>query len=262
GYLGDGILGGPLVHYEPRHETAPLSFETVFAYYNRYGFHPKVLGRLLRRDVFGGLIEHTVDRIRHVYNSYSDLESQRAWCFQLYQRQRFHVGAGTWRVSFGAWPVLPVIDREVLQAVGAMPASTIAGRRAQRELVCRRFPDLAALPLDRNSYDRRPLQPGLWWLLSDYFRRPATRVVHSLPAALRQERRYFYRVYDINNPGWQAVRKKADAHRSRVLHLLERGALNALLPPAGTEVQCPDAIIDSSALKELLGFLLWSEDHL
>jgi hypothetical protein len=49
-----------------------------------------------------------------------------------------------------------------------MPVSTLANRRAQVALLCSRFPELAALPLDRNSDETRPLEPGLRWLLLDY----------------------------------------------------------------------------------------------
>lgn len=262
GYVTDAIVGGPLVHYLPARQDTGPSFETVFAFYNRSGLHPRVLGTLLRPEVFGGLIEHTIDRMRDLYHGYSDLDWQRAWCFELHNRQRFHVGASAWRLCFGAWPALPAIDRAVLEAVGAMPLTTIARRRAQKELVCRRFPVLAALPLDRNSYDTRPLQPRLHRALSDYARQQWARAVPLLPAAWHEEKRYYYRVYDINNQGWRAVRKQAEPLRSHVLHLFERDALNALLPPADARVHCEDAIVDSSGLKQLLGFLLWSADHL
>jgi asparagine synthase (glutamine-hydrolysing) len=262
GYVTDAIVGGPLVHYLPSCEDREPSFETAFAFYNRSGLHPTVLGRLLRRDVFGGLIEHTLDRLRALYESYSDLDSQRAWCFELDHRQRFHVGASAWRLSFGAWPVLPAIDHAVLEAVGAMPASTIARRRLQKALVCRRFPALAALPLDRNSFDTRPVQPRFRGMLSGYARQQWARALSRLPPAWRQERRYYYRVYDINNQGWRAVRHRAEACRSRVLELFDRDALDALVPPAEAQVACEDPIMDSSGLKLLLGFLLWSEDHL
>jgi hypothetical protein len=55
------------------------------------------------------------------------------------------------------------------------------------------------------------------------------------------------------------VREKAEPHRARVLHLFERDALNALLPPPGAPVDCADAIVDTSGMKLLLGLLLWSE---
>ena len=99
-------------------------------------------------------------------------------------------------------------------------------------------------------------------MLSGYARLQWARAVSRLPPAWRHERRYYYRVYDINNQGWRAVRNRAETARPRVLELFDRGALNALLPPPEAQVQCEDPIVDSSGMKLLLGFLLWSEEHL
>ncbi len=262
GYVTDAIVGGPLVHYLPQRDHRGLSFETVFGYYNRTAFHPDVLAKLLRREIFAGLVEHTIGRLRERYQSYSDIDAQRAWCFELHHRQRFQVGASAWRLSFGGWPVLPATDREVVQAAAGMPDATVARRRAQKALMVRWFPGLAALPLDRNSYDMRPLTPSLRWWLSNSMRRGTARIMRRVPAGWRREARYYYRVYDINNAGWRAVRMKAEPLRSRVLHLFEPNALESLLPSADTRIVAKDAIVDTSGVKLLLGLVLWSEDHL
>jgi asparagine synthase (glutamine-hydrolysing) len=263
GYLSDKIVGGPSVLSLPRRHGATPSFDTSFAVYNKSGLSPEILKGLLRLEIFGtGLIEHTIERLREQYESYSDIGSQCAWCFELAHRQRFHVGGITWRLSFGAWPLLPVVDQAVLEALGGMPATTITRRRAQKELVCRRFPALAALPLDRNSYDTRPLQCGPVAIAAGYARQQWFRALAAVPSPWQQERRYYYRIYDINNEGWRAVRASAEPHRTRVLPLFHGRALDALLPPPDTSLHCKDAIIDSSGTKLLLGLLLWSADHL
>lgn len=262
GYVTDALVGGPLVHYLPGREAPELSFETVFAFYNRAGLRPTALATLLRREVFGDAIENTIASLRAAYESYSDLDAQRAWCFELYHRQRFHVGSTAWRLCFGAWPVLPTIDREVLDVVGAMPPATVARRRAQKALVIRRFPALAALPLDRNSYDTSALIASWRWRLTDYLRQRVARMAAPRRTGWQHERRYYYRMYDIDNPGWRAVRAAAEPLRPRVLHLFDPHALDRLLPAPGTPVHCRDPIVDTSGMKLLLGLLLWSRDHL
>ncbi len=75
------------------------------------------------------------------------------------------------------------------------------------------------------------------------------------------ERRYYYRVCDINGPGWRAIRRQAEPHRERVLEVFNKEVLDTILPPPDVPLQLKDGIVDSSGLKSLLGFLLWSRDH-
>jgi asparagine synthase (glutamine-hydrolysing) len=262
GYIMDSVVGGSHIHWAYSGETRAMSFERFFQRINRSGLAPDRLKRLLRPAVFGDLVEEVVARLRATYVSYADLESQRAWCFDLHHRQRFHVGRAVWPLCFATWPVLPALDRELLSVCGSFPASTLAERRAQDEILCTRFPHLAQLPLDRNSYDTEPLRPRLRHLLARSVRR-------HLPVLRRAragrdsagERRYYHRVYDINGPGWLAVRREAERYRERALDLLDRDALQQALPSPETRIIHEDPIAGTSGMKLLLGFLLWCRDH-
>jgi len=264
GFSLDGAIGTSWIGkaYVPLSHT--MSFEAFFSYVNRWGITPAVLKELLRHEVFGDLVEETVARIRTVYESYSELESQRAWCFNLRHRQRFHVGGMAWHLSFGAWPVLPVLDRRVLETGGGMPAASIAERRAQKEVLCQRFPQLAALPLDHNSYDFEPLRPRIRRQVARHlhsqFRR--LRFVNNPGKDMKVERRYYFRIFDFNGPGWMAVRREAEPHRDRLTHLFRKDPFEKLLPPPDVRLQFANGIHEASGLKSLVGFLLWSKDHL
>lgn len=264
GYVMDAILGGPLIHYTYSKMSPNISFEKVFAFYNNWGIKPDLLKKLLRREVFGDLVEETLARIQTVYESYAELDSQRAWFFELYHRQRFHVGGAAWALSFGAWPVLPAIDSQVLEIVGAMPSATIVERRAQKELLCTKFPGLAKLPLDQNSYQPEPLRPRLRYLLTRSvssqfkFLRRLERTIR----AWQGERRYYHRISDFNAPGWLAVRQQAEPYRERVLRLFNTDVLTEILAPPHVPMQFKNGIREASGLKVLLGFILWSKDHL
>src|SRR5262249_17961879 len=156
------------------------------------------LDTLLRKDVFADVLAATMKRIEATYTGYSDVESRRAWSFSLYHRQRFHIGSEAWRLTFAGWPAVLAADRALLEIGGALPPGTAAARRAPLEPLRPRFPELAELPLDRNSADTTPIQPGLRWLLSRRFRRPLQRLQGTLaPGGRRLERRRYYRIFDI-----------------------------------------------------------------
>jgi asparagine synthase (glutamine-hydrolysing) len=260
GYVMDPIVGGGHIMWAYSSSDRSLSFETFFARANCFGIQPNILKKLLRREVFGDLVQETVARIKTVYESYSELESQRPWCFDLHHRQRFYVGIVPWMLSFGAWPVQPVVDRQVLATAGGMPAAALAGRRAQVELLCRQFPQLASLPLDRSSFNTRPLRPRLRYLLWEFLQGPLRRLQEqtNLKDHPRLERRYYHRTTGFNGPGWMAIRRQADPYRERVLDYVNKDVLDELLP--APDVPWPEEA--GFGLKSLLGFMIWSKDHL
>lgn len=258
GFSIDTATGGPMKN----RLQEELSFELCWTRVNNWGIQAEVLHKLLRQEVFGDLIQEIFSQVRQTYLSYSDLEVRRSWLYELYHRQRFHVGAYAWRFSFGAWPILPILDLQFLKTTLALPLATIDERRAQKELVCRQFPQLAQLPLDRNAFNVEPLLPTK-------NRQRLRRLLklqqkwRNLQRKIGIERRYYYQIYDINNQGWQAVRSQAEPCRSLVQHLFHEDVLNELVPPPHVPIKCQtDAIIEASGIKTLLGFLLWSKNHL
>jgi asparagine synthase (glutamine-hydrolysing) len=251
GYLGDSIFGGSHIDWALEGAKHEMSFDAFFARINAYGIHSDTLRRLARKDVFKESIDEALDGLRTAYFRYSDLESERAWCFDLYHRQRFHIGGQIWRLSFGAWPVCPFVDRRLLEICGGMPASTLAERRGQDAVLCRYFPQLAQLPLDRNSYNATPLQPRLRYLILRLVRQRFGR------RSPRLESRRYYRMYDINGPGWLAVRREAEQSRSLAYEWFDKKVLDTILPPPDVSIPYKDAIIDTSGLKSILGLMLW-----
>ncbi|NET51961.1 MAG: hypothetical protein F6K09_25670 [Merismopedia sp. SIO2A8] len=254
----DLVLGGKIPYAL---ESDNLCFENFFRGMNSWGLSPKLLEKLLRKEIFGELVAKTVAQMRTVYESYSELEFRKAWYFEIYHRQRFHVGSAGWQLCFGSWPIIPILDRQLLAITAALPVETITKRKAQIELVCTRFPQLAQLPLDRNSFNVEPLLPSksrqqfarLFNLQSRWRKRQQR---------LGYERRYYYRIYDINNLGWQGIRQQAEPYRERIEHLFHPEVLNKLLPAPNLPVQSSkDAIVGVSGIKALLGLMLWSKDN-
>lgn len=262
GISTDCVIGGALVP-QTASPSGTISFGSVFGYHNRYGIPVPILKTLLRKEAFGDLVDETISALQRAYEGYAPLESQRDWCFELYNRQRFFTGGQAWRLSCGAWPVFPGVDREVLEAAGGMPLATLGERRAQKELICQEFPALAELPVDRNAYDTEPLRPRLRYRIQQQLLRRLAPVTRVMPFRERGgEHRYYYREFDINGPGWSAVRRAAEPYRGRLSDLMDPKVLEAILPPPGIPLRCSDLIIDSAGPKSLLGLFLWARDHM
>jgi asparagine synthase (glutamine-hydrolysing) len=173
----------------------------------------------------------------------------------MHNRQRFHIGSIIWRLSLGAWPLLPYYDRELLDAVTSMPLDYLGGRRMQVDIIKREFPRLATLPLDRNAV-------GPDYLVTPLYRKflpPVSEVSWTLYRLLERgrERRYFHRTYDFNAPGWQSVRKEAEQYRPRARNLLNTDALDRLLPAADAKAEYENVVRDASKTKTLVGLVMW-----
>ncbi len=267
--LAPKVIGGYSIEMPIAVDSAyPLcgknpSFNTFFTDgANRWGLAPNVLEKLLRKEVFGDLVQETIGRIQAEYNTYSDIEVERALWFDLYHRHRFHVGSAAWQLCFGAWPVLPVLNWQLIETCASLPVESLIHRRTQNQILCQRFPQLARLPLDRNSYNMEPLMPskirqrlGRLFRLQQKWRRWQQKV--------GIERRFYYRTYNFNHAGWQAVRQQAEPYRQLVRHLFHQNVLNQLLPSPDVQFQPKiDPIPESSGIKALVGFLLWSRNNI
>ncbi|NEP87022.1 MAG: hypothetical protein F6K18_09335 [Okeania sp. SIO2C2] len=255
GFAMNSILGDCLRCY-------PISFQSIFSELNSKGLSQEVLSKLLNQDIFGDLLSDTLRILKKNYEEYSDLEWQKVLYCRLYNNDRFVMGTSLWESSFGAWPILIVLDKKLLETAVLLPTSTMNKRRAQKELVCTRFPQLAQLPLDRNSWNTEPLKPSsIRQQLSILFK--AQQKWRRLQVEFGYDRRYYYRIADINNVGWQAVRREVEPLRSKVEHLFNMDVFNELLPPPDVKLKFKsDSILEASGIKVLLGLLLWSKNHL
>ena len=224
------------------------------------GIDAPTLERLLRPDVFRGEVERAGQRMRAAYTGGSTIEAQRPWRFSLSHEGRAHAGGVPWRLSFGSWPVLPILDRTVLEVMASLPQSSLGNRRAQDDILRRRFPDLARLPLDRNSHDTLPLLPSVSERIRHRVWRAAEPLRRRMPPPV--ERRYYHRMYDMNGPGWQAIRRLAEPHRERLAGLFDMDELAKLVPSPDVPIVVRNTIGDTYGRKLLVGLMMWSGDHI
>jgi asparagine synthase (glutamine-hydrolysing) len=256
GYLGDLVIGDRHILAGRSQQTGEFGFDELFGSLNGYGFNINDAAELLSADDGKLVIAQVIEDLRREWNSIDALPFQKAWMFQMTHRQRFHIGSLIWRLSLGAWPLLPYYDRSLLDAVTSMPLNYLSRRRMQVDIIKHEFPRLATLPLDRNAV-------GADYLVMPLYRKflpPVSEVSWRLYQFLEKgrERRYYHRTYDYNSPGWQSVRKDAERHRSKAGNLLHLGVLDRLLPKPDTRVNFRNGVVDASRVKTLLGLVLWN----
>jgi asparagine synthase (glutamine-hydrolysing) len=261
GYAMDATVGGSQITWAYDHETKDLSFPTFLARANTHAVSAIQLRQLLKHDIWRGIQDEVVEHLRNTYKSYSPYESQRASCFALHHRQRFHMGNPPWLLSFGSWPILPAVDKRLLKVAGGLPAAAFAERRAQDDIIRAKFPILAELPLDRNSPDTSPLNPRIRHLLMRAVMSRVEPLKRRLPQRER-ERRYYVRLYDFNGPMWKAARQRAEPYRKKLWTLFDKDALDDALPPPNADVRTKNSIVDTHGMKILVGLCLWSAENL
>jgi asparagine synthase (glutamine-hydrolysing) len=265
GYAADGVVGGIHVDWAFDQARRSWSFGKVFRIINRWGLSPEGIRGLLPGPAFHAAVAETLAELEREYHESAALESHRAWWFDLRHRQRFHVGSTLWGISFGSWPVLPAtLDRAVIAFTAGLPAASLAGRRLQRELVMVRFPGLAALPLDQNAPNPRPLRPRLRWLMAEAAGirlATAASLARRLVGARPPERRHFFRTYALDGPGWRAVREHAEPARAMLRGIMDPAQVARLWPPPSVTCPIGDTLANTSAPKLLMGVALLARDH-
>jgi asparagine synthase (glutamine-hydrolysing) len=250
GLLGDAVMGGSQIAYAFNPETRLYDFPKQFSKLNSLGYEPAIVSKLLRQP---GLAESVVDEMQSTWAAYPGFAAQKCWLFDLHHRQRLHVGAAAWRLSFGAWPTLPYADTDLLHVMAGMAAPAFAERCAQNNMLCTKFPQLASLPLDRGGPDTRPVMTSLAWKLKHEMRQAwgAWKT-----AVSKVERRQFVRHYDPNGDGWRAIRTMTDKISPSVSSIFDFETLNEMLPRSNRLLTCPDPIVDGARYKTMMGLVI------
>ncbi len=251
---GGGLLSGYLL--ETR-QLAPLP-QTISGMLNETHARAMTPAQLrgLVRPHLRPLVDETAEAItRRLEDVGADCaagesSNERSWRWRLLAYNRFHAGAVPWRYTSAAWPVLPILDQDFLRTLQGIPPAWLDRRCMQDAVLRRRFPALARLPLDRNTDDVRPLAPSALYRVRDALTR--TLVPRRGPYV---ERRYYARMYDFDNPGWQLIRTSAEAGRQHMAEWFDGDGLGQLLPAPGQTAAHADPIAAGFAPKLLTGFM-------
>lgn len=172
------------------------------------------------------------------------------------QRVRNHLAAALHRTSFVAWPLMPATDRRFFSAVFELPVPIFADRGLEKAILIARRPDLAAIPLDTNSFTFEPLlrpggKPG-------GLAAAAASLKHRLRRAVQRflpftDPRRYERVFDVDQPRWRAVRRAAEPLRPLLHEHLDPTVLAELLPPPGRRLHTRTPLKTGSPIRLLCG---------
>ena len=115
-------------------------------------------------------------KMRATWDALPGLPFQKATLWGLYHRGRYHVGPYAWRMARHAWPIMPYVDRAMIETGLGMPLGYLEERRMQIDILKRDYGRLAALPVDRNL----PETPALIEPWHDLARRLLRRVLNKV----------------------------------------------------------------------------------
>jgi asparagine synthase (glutamine-hydrolysing) len=272
GFLGDGVFGN-VIGWGLQKRGEKVSFDAYLRNQSGWAFRPETLRKLLKDENARNRVDDVLRKMREIYENYEGQDFQRIWCYSLNHIHRFHDGNGLWTLSFGSWPVLPFVDRKILEVLGGMPIEVMRDRRLEKELFKRKFPELARLPLSSNDFGATHLAPTFSQRIMDkiygnngiWRYKPLRDLRTVLFLALKGERRYWRRTATgFYNPGWKEVRKIAESDLKVPLPLLDLEMIQKLMPPPNSSflnVQWKimhGGIEQVSSLKLLMQFAMWS----
>jgi asparagine synthase (glutamine-hydrolysing) len=259
GYVMEDLVGGTPISIGGAHEKA-VPYELTFKKLNRWGLPVPTIKRLLAKVCAPSVVDSVAEDLEYSYRSGAAVEWQSAWLFGHYFRGRFHTSAVLGMHSRWPWPVVPYIDTKLLDLMGGMPYEHVRSRRMQEHMLKTEFPDLARLPLDKTSFNMKPVLPryGRWGDRLAY--KPRELFYRWTQSIL--ERRYYRRVMNFNCDGWAAVRAAAEPYRRKSLQVLDETALAEVLARPDERRAADETAEDSSKAKLLTGFLLWSASYL
>lgn len=267
--LGDLFTGIPL----PK-PGKTISLETLQEY-DLWASSPEGLKSHLKPE-YGALVPETLRRIKEIFDAYPGVGFQRLWCWGAHKRARVYVGNIAWKLSFGAWPVLPYVDHKVIETAAGMSLEALAYRKAEKDVLCRKFPNLARLPIDRGlTHDTTPLLPtpmqrGMQQIIADsgiWKSSQARSIRNKLIIGLKGDGRYYSRHLSLNYKGWKAVQKLATPNLKLTSQFLNNSAVQELVSLCnhekvkGGRSRAQIKMTGAIDKKFLLGFAIWRGQH-
>ena len=207
GYIMDCVLGWSMPKRAYPGNKDAVDFQRAFWRVNVYGIEPKNLKGLLADSKWQDIIDDVVDEIEEWYLSLGQSEFRRIWLFELLTRQRFYTGSVVWRSSFGAWPILPVLSKKLLDLASNIPAASIGGRRLQIVLLRKSFPELSALPYDANHPHPFYLNPTLMRRIVIACKSKIKDLIpqKGMRLFIQRKGQYYRPFFDVLSPGWRNI---------------------------------------------------------
>ena len=237
--------------------TGQWRFDTLVDFMNQWGVPRAELPALLGGDG-PVLVAAALDALHKACLQGPAEPAVQSSIVRWDQRVRNHLATVLHQTTFSSWPLVPAADRRLLAAVMGLPVSVFEDRRLEAGILRARRPELAALPLDRNSFEFSPLgakNPTLLQRVGAKLGRTARRWYWQRVRG-RDPRRY-ERVFDVRHPGWVAARREAEPFRSGLHEVLDGQHVDRLLPGSEERPVFRNAINEGGPIRLLVGLALW-----
>ena len=170
------------------------------------------------------------------------------------QRVRSHLASALHSVSSVSWPLLFSTDRSLFNALYWLPHEAYPDRRLEKEIMMARRPDLAAIPLDTNSFHFDPVGGGKGSLIGNVagslVRRTRRAIQPLFPAT---DSRRYERLFNVDHPRWVAVRQDAERLRAKVEQHLDPKTLSAVWPSPRRRLRSRKPIEHGTPVRLLVG---------
>ena len=245
------------VSYAEGHDVAAdaWSFAGLLDYMNRWGVKTPLLPGLLGTD--GAALHAAIlDELRVACLRGPDRPEFEASRVRWDQRVRNHIATAVHRLSFHTWPLLPATDRRFIEAIFGLPPTAYVDRILEHDVLRAVRPDLATVPLDKNSFRFEPPnrgRAGLGGLAASL--RTRVRRLYWKTIRRRDPRRY-ERLFNVDHPRWRAVRREVEPLRPLLHRHLDPRALAAVLPGPDFRTAFKNPVNSGGAVRLLLGFAL------
>lgn len=254
----DPIIGGTHMAWGYDEQTGRVSLTRYRDMLLKYGISATDVRAMLRQHDGAAIVDRIIGKIDNQLNSYSGADALKTVCYDMHHRQRLHVGAWLWQLSFAAWPLTPALDRNLVRTCLSIAPCVLMNRFAQEQILIRRLPDLADIPVDRNSENTAPLRVSF---RTEFRQRLARRLGplgrYVAPKAPQGTSRW-KRTYDFDGDAWRAARRLAEPHRDALGELLDRATLDRLLPPPEQSINAANVFTGGAGRRMLLALMLFA----
>ncbi len=257
----DSLLGGLSYDSGYNPATGQWSFTEFVNDTAKWGMPAPELIKLLQCSNAAELVEDIWQSFNREYYQHKDLPHRLVFHSRMYNRHRYHLGNTLWQLSFFSWPLLFIADHLWLQTIIDIPPQMIMGKRLEKELLRKKFPQLLSIPIDVNSWHHGWIDPS--WL-----QRCRQRLNKIIPVERAWnkwywrrwcgiERQRYWRFYDFDGPKWHAVRQFAEPLRGRLDQWLNRAEVDRLLPSPQAKLPNNNSFSGATCRRNLLGLAIW-----